>query len=263
MYAPSRMVPPRSDTSRCDCISEMTGVSQSGSNSVLLVSGRWQTLRANSMIATCSPRQMPKNGRSFSRAQRTASTIPSMPRSPNPPGMSSPSQPPSRRLAARLIGELIAGDPLDLDPGLARDAAVNQRLLHRLVGVVQVGVLPDHGDPHPVGRMQDPLGHDLPGLEVGLLGLQPEPLAHLAVEALLEEAERDLVDRLHVRALDHAAEVHVAEERDLALDVRRERLLAPADQDVGLDSDLHQLAHRVLGRLGLELAGRRDVRAPA
>ena len=33
-----------------------------------------------------------------------------------------------------------------------------------------------------------------------------------------------------------------------------------ADQDVGLDSDLHQLAHRVLGRLGLELARRRDVR---
>ena len=31
-------------------------------------------------------------------------------------------------------------------------------------------------------------------------------------------------------------------------------------EDVGLDSDLHQLAHRVLRRLGLELARRGDVR---
>ena len=74
------------------------------------------------------------------------------------------------------------------------------------------------------------------------------------------EAERDLVDRPHVGALDHAAEVHVAEERDLPLDVGRDGLLAPADQDVGLDPDLHQVAHRVLGRLGLELARRGDVR---
>ena len=54
--------------------------------------------------------------------------------------------------------------------------------------------------------------------------------------------------------------IDVAEERDLALDVGRERPLAPADQHVGLDSDLHQLAHRVLGRLGLELARGRDPR---
>ncbi len=54
-------------------------------------------------------------------------------------------------------------------------------------------------------------------------------------------------------------EVDVAEERDLALDVGGERLLAAAHEDVGLDPDLHELAHRVLRRLGLELAGRGDV----
>ena len=32
------------------------------------------------------------------------------------------------------------------------------------------------------------------GREVGLLGLEPEPLADLAVEPLLVEPERDLVD---------------------------------------------------------------------
>ena len=56
------------------------------------------------------------------------------------------------------------------------------------------------------------------------------------------------------------AELHVAEERDLALDVVGERALGAADQDVGLDSDLHQLAHGVLRRLRLHLARGRDVR---
>src|SRR5258707_10396693 len=37
-------------------------------------------------------------------------------------------------------------------------------------------------------------------------------------------------------------------------------LFRSADQDVGLDPDLHELPDRVLGRLGLELAGRRDER---
>ncbi len=109
------------------------------------------------------------------------------------------------------------------------------------------------------GRVEDALHHGAPGPEVGLLGDQPEPLAYLAVEPLFVELERDLVDRLDVRALHHAGEIDVAEERDLPLDVGGERPLGPADQDVGLDADLHQLAHRVLGGLGLDLAGGGDV----
>lgn len=90
-YAPSRIVPPMSFTSRWLAISAITGVSHSGSNSVLEVALIPQTWRANSITATCSPRQMPKNGSAFSRAQRIASIMPSMPRIPNPPGTSSPS----------------------------------------------------------------------------------------------------------------------------------------------------------------------------
>ena len=98
----------------------------------------------------------------------------------------------------------------------------------------------------------------LPGAEIGLLGVEPEPLAHHPVESLVVEAKRDLVDRADVGTLDHAVEIHVAEERDLALDVGGDGLLAPANEDVGLDPDLHELAHRMLGRLGLELAGGGD-----
>jgi hypothetical protein len=62
------MVPPMSATFFWDCMIEMTGVSHSGSNSVLLVLGSLQTFRANSMIATWRPRQIPKNGIPCSRA---------------------------------------------------------------------------------------------------------------------------------------------------------------------------------------------------
>ena len=72
--------------------------------------------------------------------------------------------------------------------------------------------------------------------------------------------ERNLVDRADVGALDDGAEFHVAEQRDLALDVVGDRTLGAHDENVRLDTDLHQLAHRVLRRLGLELARRRDVR---
>ena len=247
-------------TSRWDCMSAMTGVAQSGSNSVLLVSGMPQTLRANSMMATWRPRQMPKNGRSFSRAQRIASIMPSTPRSPKPPGNQQPVEPAEQPAGRRLIGEPVARDPLDLHLGVVRNAAVDQRLAaptcRRRAAPVY---LPTTAIRTRCARVEDPLGHRPPAAEIGLPGLEPEPLADLAVEPLLEEAERDLVDRLDVGALDHAAEVHVAEERDLALDVGRDRLLAPADQDVGLDPDLHELADRVLGRLGLELARRGDV----
>jgi hypothetical protein len=73
------------------------------------------------------------------------------------------------------------------------------------------------------------------------------------------EGERDLVDGRHVDALDHGPELDVAEQGDLALHVVGERVLGAADEEVRLDADLHELAHRVLRRLGLHLAGRRDV----
>src|SRR5206468_2890976 len=50
---------------------------------------------AYSMIAVWRPRQIPKNGSLCSRDQRIASSMPSMPRTPNPPGTSSPSYPAS------------------------------------------------------------------------------------------------------------------------------------------------------------------------
>ncbi len=59
------------------------------------------------------------------------------------------------------------------------------------------------------------------------------------------------VDRLGVESGDHGLGAHVAEQRDLGALAGRQRLLAAADQHVGLDTERGQVAHRMLGRLGL------------
>ena len=92
-YAPSRIVPPMSCTCCWLSISDTTGFEHSGANSLEFESSSPHTSRANSMIAACIPRQMPKKGVPLSRAALIASTIPSTPRTPNPPGTSRPSNP--------------------------------------------------------------------------------------------------------------------------------------------------------------------------
>ena len=60
-----------------------------------------------------------------------------------------------------------------------------------------------------------------------------------------------------------ASTSHVGEQRDLAPLVLGQRTVGAAQQDVGLDTDFAQLLDRVLRRLGLDLARRRECRAPA
>ena len=54
--------------------------------------------------------------------------------------------------------------------------------------------------------------------------------------------------------------VDVGEEGDLLADLVGDRVVARGDDDVGLDADAAQLLDRVLGRLGLQLAGRGEGR---
>ena len=59
---------------------------------------------------------------------------------------------------------------------------------------------------------------------------------------------------------EHRALLDVREQRDLAPLLGRQRVLAAAQQQVGLDADRAQFLDRVLRRLGLDLARGRDVR---
>src|SRR5205823_10284112 len=87
-----------------------------------------------------------------------------------------------------------------------------------------------------------------------------EVLEDDAVEPLLLEHERDLVDRVVDVLLDEGRlEVDVAEGRDLLPHLLGDLALGAADEDVGLDPDLAELADRVLRRLRLHLARRAEV----
>ena len=84
--------------------------------------------------------------------------------------------------------------------------------------------------------------------------------AHVVVEALLVQHERDLVEVAGVGGVDHGVARHVAQVGDLALERVGERPLAAAHDGVGLDAAAAQLGDRVLRGLGLLLARRADER---
>jgi hypothetical protein len=92
--------------------------------------------------------------------------------------------------------------------------------------------------------------------EVDLAIGPAEQDAHVLVEGLLVEHERDLVEVAGVGGVHHRAHRHIAEVGDLALELGRDRGLAAADDRVGLDAAAAQLGDGVLRRLGLLLAGR-------
>jgi hypothetical protein len=67
-----------------------------------------------------------------------------------------PSTPASTRCRA---SPLLGFQPLQVDPGALAQAAVLERLAHRLVGVLVVDVLADHGDGDLVDRMLHGIDH--------------------------------------------------------------------------------------------------------
>ena len=97
--------------------------------------------------------------------------------------------------------------------------------------------------------------HLLPAVPGGPSLRKAELLDDDRVHLLVDEGEGDLVDGgAHVVGGDHRLLLHVREQRDLAPQVLVQRAGGAAEQDVGLDADLAQLAHRVLRRLALRLA---------
>ena len=93
----------------------------------------------------------------------------------------------------------------------------------------------------------------------GGASLMPKTLEHLGVEALLVIGGRRVIDGRQVERRDHALGRDVAEQRDLAPLVVRDRLHRAAQQHIGGDADGAQFLDRMLGRLGLQLAGGFDI----
>ena len=140
------------------------------------------------------------------------------------------------------------------------DAGVVQRLVDRLVGVAMLGILADHGDGDLVLRIAQAVEQVAPVIEVQRPGLQAQLADDQLVQAVLDQAHGHFVHgKVLVLLLDDRLDGHVAEQGDLRPVVARQRALAAADEDVGLDADLAQEAHAVLRGLGLQFGGRLQV----
>jgi hypothetical protein len=156
--------------------------------------------------------------------------------------------------------DVLGLDPLDLDLGGVEEPAVLERLDDREVGVRKGDVLADDADPDRLEGGLDPVDEDLPLRQVDVEAGPAEELAHDLVEALVVHDEGDLVEVPGVGCVDDGLHGHVAEPGDLALQLGRDGGLAAAHDDVGLDAPAAELGDRVLGGLGLLLAGGPDER---
>ena len=126
--------------------------------------------------------------------------------------------------AEEHVGVLVAleglgVDVVELDPDVVGDPAVRERLVQGLVGVAVVHVLPDDRDVDLAGGVLDPVDEALPLGEVAVVVGQGEQVEEDLVQPLRREVQGDLVDRRHVLGVDDGLDRHVAEERDLALDL--------------------------------------------
>src|SRR5436190_87245 len=162
-------------------------------------------------------------------------------------------------LAAGLL-ERFGLDPADVDLQAVLEPAVVQGFVQALVRILVTDVLADDVNRQLVGGIADPVDQIAPVLHLRFGLRQVQALEDDAVEPFLGEHRRHLVDARHVPGGDDRLGVDVAEERDLSLDVVVEVAVGAAEEDIGLDADRAQVAHAVLRRLGLQLAGGADER---
>ena len=137
---------------------------------------------------------------------------------------------------------------------------MNQRFAQALVRVFQRDILADDADRNFVERIVDALHQHFPWLHVAFGLRQVQQTHDLIVQTFRAQHERNLVDAGDVLGRDDGRFRDVAEQRDLALHVRREITIRAAQQNVGLNSDFEQFLDAVLCGLGLEFAGGGDVR---
>ena len=163
-------------------------------------------------------------------------------------------------MGAGLVGALVGGHPADVHLGVVREAARVERLGDGEVGVVQVDVLADQGDRHLLLGVVHLAQQVVPRRPVDVAEREVEAADEVGVEALAVQHLGDVVDRRRVGRGHHRLLVDVAHQRDLALDALGDLAVGAADDRVGLDADAAQRGDGVLGGLGLQLAGRADVR---
>ena len=208
----------------------------------------------------CSPRHRPEGGDAVAAGVVERADLALDAADPEPAGHEHAVHPGEGGRRPGRGPALVGGHPPHLDLGAVREPAGADRLAHREVRVGQVHVLPDDGDGHRLAGLVHPLEQVAPHRPVDVAERQPEAAHHVRVEALGVQDLGDVVDRRGVGAGDDAVLLDVAHQGDLAGHLLRDVPVGAQHEPVGLDTDVAQRRDGVLGRLGLQLARRREER---
>src|SRR5207249_1662870 len=147
----------------------------------------------------------------------------------------------------------------DLDSAIVGHATVDDRLIDRFVRVLQFDVFAHDADADAVLRRDEFADDFLPVRHVRRRAVEVQQAADQFVKPLALEHQGHFVNAVvHVLFLDDRFVRNVAKQGNLLAQFLVERPFAAADQDVRGDTDFAQFGHRLLGRFGLQFAGRLD-----
>ena len=134
-----------------------------------------------------------------------------------------------RRYIRFFALEYLGVDPADIDLDPVRQPAMDQRLVERLVGILQADILADHTDGHLAFGVEIAVGHIVPARKVRRRRIgDPETAQDFAVEPLMVVLQRHRIDRRCVKRGDDRFLAHIAEIGDFLALALGDRMLAAA-----------------------------------
>ena len=146
-------------------------------------------------------------------------------------------------------------DPADVHLSPQSIARMAQCLCHGEIGVMKLNVFAHQTDGHTSVRMFDPLHHVFPLRQLRGRGVDAQlPADHRGKVGLLQH-QRRFIQTGQRDVLNDAVGLYIAEHGDFLENRRLQRLVAPEDNEVGIDPHALKLLDRVLGGLGLVLIG--------
>ena len=140
---------------------------------------------------------------------------------------------------------------MDVDLGVLGKAAGSNCLGYRQIGIRKVNVLTDQPDVHLMLWTVDSIQHRRPIGPVDIVDLKSQGIDDVAIEPLIVQNLRDVINRRCICRSDYRRPVNVTHLRDLALDGIWQLSVRPTYNRVWLNSKRPQHRYRVLSWLGL------------
>ena len=138
---------------------------------------------------------------------------------------------------------------------------MDQRLVQRLIAVVQIRIFTDHSDIYILLRLFDTVNDVFPNTQIRFfLVWQAEAVQHLIIKTFRVVAQRHFVDCRHVERRNNLVLVDVTKQCNLAQLVFFDLAIRTAQQNTRTNTYAHQFFYRVLCRFSFQLARSRNIR---